>query len=205
MIKIIDDFLPSDEAITLSNMFFETASWKPYWNTGVSKSEKKAWNWHTLIGNDDQNMFGTSYDNVNSSNPPAEFDHLCETAEEWCQKTTSVKHNIDRLYSNSHTYGMEGPIHRDDGSLTVLYYPCQRWKIDWEGGTSFYNEKVDDVIKYAAYKFNRAVIFDAKIPHRAMPTTRDCYSLRTSIAFKTSMDVTDPSYSKWYAEKLKDF
>ena len=109
-----------------------------------------------------------------------------------------IKQRLVRYYSNSHTYGQDGHIHRDDGDLTVLYYPCRNWKTEWEGGTSFYNEEITDCIKYVSYKFNRLVVFRAGIPHRAMPVTRDCYELRTSVVFKTDKDTNHPSYFEWY-------
>jgi SM-20-related protein len=105
---------------------------------------------------------------------------------------------MDRYYSNSHTYGIDGSIHTDDGNVTALYYPCMDWDVSWEGGTSFYNKEMNDCIKYVSYKFNRMILFDAKIPHRAMPVTRECYELRTSVVFKASMDTNDASYFEWY-------
>lgn len=198
MIEVIDNFLPKQIAIEFSRKFFQTYKWTPYWNTGVSTTEERAWNWHVAVGNDTQNM-GQETDN----HVPEGIDVLWEHTDVAIRQIHGVKHNVDRWYSNSHTYGMEGPIHRDDGSLTCLYYPTEDFLVDWEGGTSFYNDDISDVIKYAAYKFNRIVIFDAKIPHRAMPITRDCYKMRTSIVFKTSMDVTDPSYAEWYSSRRK--
>ena len=31
--------------------------------------------------------------------------------------------NVRRVYMNAHTHGMEPHIHRDDGDLTMIYYP----------------------------------------------------------------------------------
>lgn len=193
MIKVIDDFLPKHEAVKFSQLFFEQMAWKPYWNTGVDIYEARAWNWHTAVGNDLQNMGQAVTNNV-----PEVLNTLWEATDEAIMEHHGVKHNCDRWYSNSHTFGQDGPVHRDDGSLTCLYYPTRNWLCEWEGGTSFYNEDITDCIKYASYKFNRMIIFDAKIPHRAMPIARQAYDLRTSIVFKTSMDVSHPTYVDWY-------
>lgn len=193
MIEVIDNFLPEKEAIAFSRKFFENKAWNYGWNMGVQESEQRAWNWHRSVGNDTLNMGQMS--NVDL---PDHLSVLWEYTDSAIQRISGVKHTMDRYYSNSHTYGIEGPIHRDDGSLTCLYYPCEDWQIEWEGGTVFFNEDITDSIKYASYKFNRMVIFTASIPHRAMPVTRECYRLRTSVVFKTSMDVTDPSYVEWY-------
>jgi hypothetical protein len=193
MIEVIDDFLPADIADKFSSDFFNNRGWVPYWNTGVNTNEPRAWNWHTSVGNDVQNM-GEATDNT----VPEELEVLWEYTDRAIEELHPVKHKVDRWYSNSHTFGQDGPIHRDDGSLTCLYYPTKNWLIDWEGGTSFYNDDITDCIKYASYKFNRMIIFDAQIPHRAMPIARDAYGLRTSIVFKTSMDITHPSYVDWY-------
>lgn len=196
MIEIVDNFLPENLAVQFSRNFFNTYNWKPYWNTGVSKTESRSWNWHTSVGNDLPDMGQLTQDNS-----PEDMKLLWNATEIKLFELSGVEHVMNRWYSNSHTYGQEGPIHRDDGSFTCLYYPCENWQIDWEGGTAFYNEDITDVIQYAGYKFNRMVIFSAKIPHRAMPITRDCYRLRTSIVFKTSMDVNSKSYLDWYNKR----
>jgi len=193
MIEVIDNFLPEDEAIAFSREFFKDKNWAYGWNMGVQESEQRAWNWHRAVGNDTMDMGQFSEVEL-----PDHLQILWEYADAATEALSSVKHKMDRYYSNSHTFGIEGPIHRDDGSLTCLYYPCEDWRIEWEGGTVFFNDDITDAIKYASYRFNRMVIFDANIPHRAMPVTRECYRLRTSVVFKTSMDVTHPSYAAWY-------
>jgi hypothetical protein len=195
VIKVIDNFLPSAIAKDFSRKFFKEHAWQPYWNTGVNESNQEQWNWHTRVGNDILNM-GQMSDQI-----PTDMELLWNEADLHITELSGVKHKLDRWYSNSHTYAQEGPIHRDDGSLTCLYYPTENWRVDWEGGTAMYNDDITDVIKYVGYKFNRMIIFKADIPHRAMPITRECYKLRTSIVFKTSMDVTDPSYAEWYSNR----
>jgi hypothetical protein len=196
MIKVIDDFLPWNVALKFQQTFFDAMSWKPYWNKHLNETNTDAWNWHTAVGNDTVNI-----GQIDEKRFPVELDVLnllWEQTHKAIVDIQQVNHKMDRWYANSHTFGQEGPIHRDDGSLTCLYYPTKDWIIDWEGGTSFYNEDIDDCIKYASYKFNRMIIFDSNIPHRAMPVARNAYTLRTSVVFKTSMDITHPSYIDWY-------
>lgn len=193
MIEVIDDFLPNDIALEFSRNFFKDKSWDVDWNTGLSETESRAWNWHRSVGNDITHMGQLGHVEL-----PQDLEILWEYTERAIDERHGVKHKMARYYSNSHTFGQDGPIHEDDGSLTCLYYPCEDWRVEWEGGTCFYDPARTEAIKYASYKFNRMVIFDAKIPHRAMPITRDCYRLRTSIVFKTEMDTNHPSYLDWY-------
>ena len=193
MIYVIDDLMPEDEAIRFSEKFFSDPMWHAKWNKGLSDTEKRAWNWHRSPGTDIRDM------------GLGRIELAGEAEELWSYVSpkitgyfNEVPHLPTRYYSNSHTYAVDGPIHRDDGDVTAIYYPCQDWKLDWEGGTAFYNESLDDCIKYATYKFNRLVIFKASILHRAMPVTRECYELRTSIVFKTQMDTNSPEYANWY-------
>ena len=189
---VIDDFLPDAEANLFHDTFFSDRFWKVYWNRNKGKEN---WNWHRSIANDVKDM-GDINDRVEQLDSSTRM--LWDHVDELLFNIVKIKQRLVRYYSNSHTYGQDGHIHRDDGDLTVLYYPCRNWKTEWEGGTSFYNEEITDCIKYVSYKFNRLVVFRAGIPHRAMPVTRDCYELRTSLVFKTDKDTNHPSYFEWY-------
>ena len=90
------------------------------------------------------------------------------------------KFNIDkykRIYMNAHTHGVEPVMHKDDGDFTMIYYPRMDWKPEWGGGTLIDGELVP-------YVGNRLVVFDAYLPHMAMPVPRECYELRSVIVFK---------------------
>jgi SM-20-related protein len=200
-IHVIDDFLPIAEANLFHDKFFSNPNWKAMWNQGLSTTEKKAWNWHRSVALDLPNMGSASQEYLDKLDP--EILLLWEHVDAKIKEITGVKHYMSRHYSNSHTYGMDGSIHTDDGDITVLYYPCKNWQTQWEGGTSFYTPEWDDCIKYASYKFNRLILFKASIPHRAMPVTRECHELRTSVVFKTNMDTNDPSYFEWYNNRRR--
>ena len=53
------------------------------------------------------------------------------------------------------------------------------------GGTVIWNKNYTEIEKYVNYIPNRLFVFDAKLPHQAMPVSRQCYELRTCIVFKT--------------------
>lgn len=85
---------------------------------------------------------------------------------------------------NVQTIGNEGPLHNDNGDLSILYYTNPNWKIHWDGGTAFYNEKKEDCINIVSYKAGRAVIYDASIPHKAISISKHADEVRTVLVFK---------------------
>jgi SM-20-related protein len=194
LIQVFDNVLSNETALSLEKEILN-ADWKSHWNYG--KLAETSWNWHQATGNDIRNMGENSTD-TESLTPNLQI--LWETVSKKILEVNPVKHKMERFYMNAHTYGQDGYIHTDDGSITAIYYPF-KWDVSHEGGTSFYNEEQDDCIFYCSNKFNRLILFDAKIPHRAMPMTRDCYKLRSVVVFKTSMDVNDSSYFDWYYAK----
>ena len=82
-----------------------------------------------------------------------------------------------RLYMNAHTHGIEPHLHIDDGDFTMIYYPRIDWQVEWGGGTLVDGQLVP-------YVGNSLVVFDAHLPHMAMPVSRQCYELRTCVVFK---------------------
>ena len=86
-----------------------------------------------------------------------------------------------RIYCNAHTHGIEPHLHKDDCDFTMIFYPRMYWNTDeWGGGTLIDGQLVP-------YKSNRLVVFDAKLEHKAMPVSRECYELRTCVVFKCNV------------------
>ena len=85
---------------------------------------------------------------------------------------------------DTHTFGIEPHVHKDDGDFTMLYYPRMDWKLEWGGGTSVYDELGEEINRHVPYKGNRLLVFDAYLPHQAMTVSRQCYQLRSVIVFK---------------------
>jgi hypothetical protein len=81
----------------------------------------------------------------------------------------------------------------------MIYYPRLDWDIEWGGGTAVYKEVTDNtpkdpnfkpnyqIDKSVSYKGNRLIIFDAYLPHQALPVSRECYELRTCVVFKCNV------------------
>ena len=98
-----------------------------------------------------------------------------------------------RLYLNAHTNGVEPHVHVDDGDFTMIYYPRMDWKPEWGGGTLIDGQLVP-------YVGNSLVIFDACLPHMAMPVTRECYELRSVIVFKILIEGANRERLDYYKD-----
>ena len=66
----------------------------------------------------------------------------------------------------------------------MIYYPRLDWKMEWGGGTAVYNSQRTNIDKHDPYNGNRLLVFNAALPHKAMPVSRECYELRTCVVFK---------------------
>ena len=119
----------------------------------------------------------------------ASVEEVIKNGYEWILpiwNAAKVKYNFEdkygvqdfvRLYMNAHTHGIEPHLHTDDGDFTMIYYPRIDWKVEWGGGTLVDGQLVP-------YVGNSLVVFDAHLPHMAMPVSRQCYELRTCVVFK---------------------
>ena len=194
---VVDDLLPHQQALDVSNELHSDRFWKSLWKSKAGTSEKQ-WHWHREIWQDGAHMPET--------NPENEEDHpnikkLWSAVNEIMIESMGVAFLPVRSYANAHTYGVNGLPHKDDGDITVIYYPTQSWDPVWEGGTALYTEDGTDCLRYCTYKFNRLFMFPAHTVHRAMPVTRDCTKLRTVIVFKCNVDTEHPTYEKFYNEQ----
>jgi 2OG-Fe(II) oxygenase superfamily len=129
-------------------------------------------------------------------------DQIWLQAQPQCEALAGGKLIVLRQYANGHTYGQGGAMHADDsraGSFTLLYYPIREWQDEWEGETVFYDANGE--ISYRVMpKPQRAILFDARIPHAGLAPSQAFHGLRKSIAFKLLLkSVFDaqplPSYS----------
>lgn len=92
----------------------------------------------------------------------------------FCRKY-NLSNKLSRSYVNCHPPQSFGDFHRDDGDITLLYYPDENEKN--KGGTEF-----EDGTK-VEFKTNRLIVFDAKILHKANINLSN--EMRHSIAWKT--------------------
>ena len=114
------------------------------------------------------------------------FDAIWQAARPHCEKLAGRKLRVVRQYANGHTYGLGGQPHRDDdreGTFTLLYYPMPEWKLEWQGETVFHDE-TGEIDMSVIPRSNRAVFFDARIPHAGRAPSRSCPALRVTVAFK---------------------
>lgn len=115
------------------------------------------------------------------------FDAIWQAARPHCEKLAGRKLRVLRQYANGHTYGLGGQPHRDDdreGTFTLLYYPMPVWKPEWQGETVFHDEITGEIELSISPRPNRAVFFDARIPHAGRAPSRSCPALRVTVAFK---------------------
>ena len=160
MIDVYDDVLEEHNAILIDDEV-KKLSWKYDYHSEPSKPNK---HWHVLCGHDFKELTANGYDWA---------DHIFNAAKSKLNKELTY----ERIYCNAHTHGIEPHLHIDDGEFTMIYYPRLDWHKEWAGGTMVDGELVQ-------YVGNRLVIFDAHLPHQAMPVSRECYELRTNVVFK---------------------
>ena len=171
MIKTYDNALEPHVA-ELIDMQLRDVSWKYNYDSvknGVNK------HWHVFCGHNPDDCYDNGYDYliaiwnfIKKHNPQLE---------------------MERVYLNAHTHGIEPHRHIDDGDYTIIYYPRLDWKQAWGGGTliegDYNNGHLED--KFIDYKGNRLIIFTAGNLHQAQPVSRECYELRTCVVFKTNL------------------
>ena len=171
MIKTYDNALEPHVA-ELIDMQLRDVSWKYNYDSvknGVNK------HWHVFCGHNPDDCYDNGYDYliaiwnfIKKHNPQLE---------------------MERVYLNAHTHGIEPHRHVDDGDFTIIYYPRLDWQMSWGGGTliegDYNNGHLED--KFIDYKGNRLIIFTAGNLHQAQPVSRECYELRTCVVFKTNL------------------
>jgi hypothetical protein len=188
----IDDFLPKREAEYFHTELFKDNQWDHSWTVAAIPIKKynvendQPWGWEKSLGNDIP-YIGTDL-NILEPHIKLLWDHI----ESYLKSKTDIRYNLDRVFGNTGYYGHSfGRIHQDPTHITALYYPCKDWNPLWEGGTFFYNDKLDDVTFYSSYKFNRITIFDSSIWHRPADVTRNCFAIRHAVVFQIFGDSQD--------------
>ena len=169
MIDIYDNVL-EPHVSELIHTQMEQLYWRYNYNSSKGQVNK---HWHVLAGHDPEAVKQNGYEWLLP---------LWDTV--FSKYNFAEKYSVDsfkRLYMNAHTHGIEPHLHTDDGDFTMIYYPLLDWEMDWQGGTM-----VDG--RYIPYIGNRLIVFDAYLPHHAMPVSRQCYRLRSVVVFKTYVE-----------------
>ena len=160
MIEVIDNVLEEHVAILIDD-YMKNLSWKFDYESKRGQPNK---HWHIFCGHDKNECSENGYDWAHSIFLAA-------------KSKVGKELTYERIYCNAHTHGIEPHLHKDDGQFTMIFYPRLDWEPEWSGGTIVDGQLVE-------YVGNRLVIFDAHLPHKAMPVSRECYELRTNVVFK---------------------
>ncbi len=163
MIEVIDNVLEEHVAILIDD-YMKTLSWKFDYESKRGQPNK---HWHIFCGHDKNECSENGYDWAHSIFLAA-------------KSKVGKELTYERIYCNAHTHGIEPHFNKDDGQFTMIFYPRLDWEPEWSGGTIVDGQLVE-------YVGNRLVIFDAHLPHKAMPVSRECYELRTNVVFKCNV------------------
>jgi len=166
MIDIYDDVLEEHNAILVDDAI-KQLSWKYNYHSQPNKPNK---HWHILCGHNEEECNDAGFDWAHSIFTSAMYKYKFKE-----------KYDVEsylRAYMNGYTYGIEPQMHTDDGDFTMIYYPDLNWKSDKCGGGTMID---GEVVNYVG---NRLVVFDAHLPHMAMPLLKECYDLRINVVFK---------------------
>ena len=185
MIQVFDNFI-EDHVAQLVDLHMREISWK-YDYASVEGGKNK--HWHVLGGHDIEECNKNGYEFV---------EPLWNSVEKNFTGENEVE--MERVYFNAHTHGIEPHVHLDDGDITMIYYPRMDWEKEDGGGTMIQEKNSHPT--YLQYIGNRLIAFTASLPHQGQPVSRECYKLRTVVVFKTSFK--DKSKSAWYNKLKKD-
>jgi len=139
-------------------------------------------NWqfgHVSASNDDQTNYKKFWI-MTLRNDPVFTQYFFEKVKKIIGKNFTL---LD-VYFNGQTHGLSGSWHKDstnDNEYTFLYYSNTDWKIHWGGETIF---EIDNVIHHFLPIPNTGLLFPGNVWHFANGPSRDCYDLRTTLAFK---------------------
>jgi len=109
---------------------------------------------------------------------------------EHLQETALAGHVLMRCYANGHTFGSDGSVHTDslvEESFTSVYYPHQRWELNWGGETVLFDKEKSDIVASVYPRPNRLATFRGTIPHVARGVSRVCPVMRITLMFKTEL------------------
>ena len=204
MIDVYDNVLEEHNALLIDDEV-KKIQWNYDYHSEPSKPNK---HWHVLCGHDEKECTEAGYEWAHQL-----FDFIMNKLD--FRNKYSVE-NYERIYCNAHTHGIEPHIHCDDGDFTMIYYPRLDWQIDWGGGTAIFQELTNEtggstkwqkyskleIDKHVNYKGNRLIVFDAYLPHQALPVSRQCYELRTCVVFKCNISGVTRERLDFYKDNL---
>lgn len=184
--KVVDEFFPASTFDDITHLFHE-CTWKFGWGSNAIGEAYVHWNRHFAGGGKsslsccEEELFGDIY-----ARP------IAEAWKNIRDKLLPSGHKLVRCYANSHTFGLDGTIHRDNPddieALTTIVYSHRLWPTSWGGETMFYSDDGSDVIASVFPKPGRIAVFQGSVPHSAKSPSRVCKGLRISLVFKSIKD-----------------
>jgi hypothetical protein len=171
-IKIIDNQFTQNEIELIHR---DCLSIPCTWAAATGKSSWKFWNGYIFSKR-------TQYDNLSKY---TNIKIVHQTIDKILNSLTD-KYDLDAVYVNGQSVGNESPLHQDGNDLTIIYYSNPNWKIDWDGGTSFYNSQRDECVASVSYKAGRFVIYNSEIPHKPQSISVLAEDIRMVLVFKFS-------------------
>ena len=161
-ITVIDNFLPKKDYVDLVK---------------ISRGRELNWKWQTS----DPNPQGSLFHNAFVTDDEFFNTHIFNQI----QNVLPIKVTPLRIYFNSQVPLSNGTFHRDDGDLTVLFYP-NPYEPEWGGWTQFHNEDYgpDEEMVFVSPWPNRLCFFDAKILHKGHAFNHQTLPIRYSLTYK---------------------
>lgn len=176
-------------------------------NSVILEANKHTWEFNRIDSDADmywtRKIFGLNYSAITEET--AMLDNFTSEKVKKCWEFFKLKtdcgledSNLDSVYFNGLTYGLESHAHIDstqENFVTVITYVCEDWNSHWGGETVFFSDEYSknpaDPVYYqheitltALPKYNRVVIFSGSVVHAVRPLSRSFKGLRKTLMFK---------------------
>lgn len=185
---VIDNFFP-ESLINLVSIESDEYSW----TFGRSDSNQDFY-WTKVIYGDYLHAVTKKFETkFQSENVRACWEYFKEKT-----KCGVTDENLESVYFNGLTYGVEAHAHVDSNAedyVTVICYICTDWNSHWGGETVFFDSNFSknpaDQIFYTHEitasvlpKYNRIVVFKGNTVHAVRPLSKSFRGLRKTMMFK---------------------
>jgi hypothetical protein len=176
-------------------------------NPVILESKKQKWEFTRSDSNEDvywtNKIFGWNY--AIAEKNQFKLDTFTSETVKKCWEFFKIKtdcglndSNLDSVYYNGLTYGIEAHAHIDalqDDFVTVITYVCEDWNSHWGGETVFFSDEYSknpadpvyyqhEITRSVLPKYNRVVIFPGNVVHAVRPLSRSFKDLRKTLMFK---------------------
>lgn len=176
-------------------------------NSVILEANKHTWEFNRTDSDADmywtRKIFGLNYAAITEET--AMLDNFTSEKVKKCWEFFKLKtdcgledSNLDSVYFNGLTYGLESHAHIDatqENFVTVITYVCESWNSHWGGETVFFSDEYSknpaDPVYYqheitlsVLPKYNRVVIFSGSVVHAVRPLSRSFKGLRKTLMFK---------------------